>query len=102
MISVALGELGVPTLQEVYDMSWAEFRIRLFAYRRMQKRQDDMMRLHAYHTARGSLYAFAPDTFPKTLDQFWSIEGNTNKEDRFKSLIEAQKKYKEQKQKKNV
>lgn len=102
MISVALGELGVPTLQEVYDMSWAEFRIRLFAYRRMQKRQDDMMRLHAYHSATGGLYAFAPDKFPKTLDQFWSIDDNTNKEDRFKSLIEAQEKYKEQKQKKNV
>ena len=102
MFSVALGELGVPTLQEVYDMSWAEFRIRLFAYRRMQKRQDDMMRLHAYHAATGGLYAFSPDKFPKTLDQFWSAEENTNKEDRFKSLIEAQEKYKAQKQKKNV
>ncbi len=102
MISVALGELGVPTLQEVYDMSWAEFRIRLFSYRRMQKRQDDMMRLHAFHAAQGGLYAFAPDKFPKTLDQFWSMDEKTNKEDKFKSLIEAQEKYKAQKQKKNV
>ena len=102
MISVALGELGVPTLQEVYDMSWAEFRIRLFAYRRMQKRQDDMMRLHAYHAATGGLYAFSPDKFPKTLDQFWSMNDNTNTEDRFKRLIEAQEKYKAQKQNKNV
>ena len=102
VISVALGELGVPTLQEVYDMSWAEFRIRLFAYRRMQKRQDDMMRLHAYHAATGGLYTYAPDKFPKTLDQFWSMNDNTNREDKFKSLIEAQEKYKELKQKKNV
>ena len=105
MISVALGELGVPTLQEVYDMSWAEFRIRLFAYRRMQKRQDDMMRLHAYHAATGALYAFEPDKFPKTLSQFWRVDEKgevSGREKRMEILKREQQKYLEQKQKKNV
>ena len=105
MISVALGELGVPTLQEVYDMSWAEFRIPLFAYRRMQKSQDDMMRLHAYHAATGALYAFAPDKFPKTLDQFWRVDKKeevSGREKRMEILKREQQKYLEQKQKKNV
>ena len=36
MIAFALGELNCPDLDFVYDMTWAEFQIRLFAY----KRQD--------------------------------------------------------------
>lgn len=105
MISVALGELGVPTLQEVYDMSWAEFRIRLFAYRRMQKKQDNMMRLHAYHAATGALYAFEPDKFPKTLSQFWRVDEKgevSGRKKRMEILKREQQKYLEQKQKKNV
>ena len=33
---MALGELKVPTLEQVYNMSWAEFRIRLFAFKRIE------------------------------------------------------------------
>lgn len=35
MISFALGELKCPDLDFVYGMTWAEFQIRLFAYKRM-------------------------------------------------------------------
>lgn len=35
MIAFALGELNCPDLDFVYDMTWAEFQIRLFAYKRM-------------------------------------------------------------------
>ncbi len=30
-----MGELNCPNLDFVYDMTWAEFQIRLFAYKRM-------------------------------------------------------------------
>lgn len=36
VISFACGELGIMRLSDVYDMTFAEFQIRLFAYRRMQ------------------------------------------------------------------
>jgi len=35
VISFALGELKCPDLDFVYDMTWAEFQIRLFAYKRI-------------------------------------------------------------------
>ena len=94
---MALGELGVPTLSDVYDMSWAEFRIRLFAYKRMQKNKIDLFRMHAFHAAQGGLYAFAPNKFPKTLDKFWKVS-NTNVKDmqkRLEFLKQQQKKFKD-------
>lgn len=44
MISFALGELNCPDLNFVYDMTWAEFQIRLFAYKRQDLYKWEMMR----------------------------------------------------------
>ena len=44
MIAFAIGELKCPDLNFVYDMTWAEFQIRLFAYKRMDLYKWQMMR----------------------------------------------------------
>jgi hypothetical protein len=54
-------------------MSWAEFRIRLFAFNRIERNRLELYRLHAYHTASGGLYAMNPKKFPKSLNKFWKL-----------------------------
>lgn len=44
MICFALGELKCPDLDFVYDMTWAEFQIRLFAYKRIDLYKWKMLR----------------------------------------------------------
>ena len=44
MIAFALGELNCPDLKFVYEMTWAEFQIRLFAYKRMDLYNWEKMR----------------------------------------------------------
>jgi hypothetical protein len=44
VISFAIGELGLSSLKAVYDMTWAEFQIRLFAYKRMDLYKWQMQR----------------------------------------------------------
>ena len=39
-----MGELKCPDLDFVYDMTWAEFQIRLFAYKRMDLYKWQMLR----------------------------------------------------------
>jgi len=39
-----LGELKCPDLDFVYDMTWAEFQIRLFAYKRQDLYKWEMLR----------------------------------------------------------
>lgn len=61
MISFALGELKCPDLDFVYDMTWAEFQIRLFAY----KRQD----LYKWQILREMMWTsyIAPHQDPKKM-----------------------------------
>lgn len=51
---MALGELKCPSLDYVYDMTWAEFRIRLYAYHRMEKTDWYKVREIAYNARYGS------------------------------------------------
>ena len=51
---MALGELKCPSLDYVYNMTWAEFRIRLFAYHRMEKTEWYKVREIAYASTYGS------------------------------------------------
>jgi len=67
-------------------MSWAEFRIRLFAFKRMERNKIELLRVHAYHTASGGLYAMNPKSFPKTIDKFWKLGDIDNTEERIKRL----------------
>lgn len=57
-------------------MSWAEFKIRLFAFKRIRSYELDLFRVHAYHAASGGMYAFSPKHFPKSLDKFWKVDKN--------------------------
>jgi len=73
VISFAIGELRMSSLEAVYDMTWAEFQIRLFAYKRMdlydwQKRRELMWTTY-----------IAPHIDPKTMtkrkEAFLRLEG---------------------------
>ena len=64
-------------LSDVYDMTFAEFQIRLFAYKRMQIRDWEKYRLVAYN----SLIAPYQDykKLPKSMDKFMNLSGDNNK-----------------------
>ena len=72
MISFAIGELGIRKLKHVYDMSFAEFQIRLFAYKRVQEREWEKVRVLAWYAMTGSHQD--PKKMPKTISQFMSLE----------------------------
>jgi len=69
-----LGELKCPDLDFVYDMTWAEFQIRLFAY----KRQD----LYKWQMLRELMWVtyISPHQDPKKMakrkEQFLSLTGD--------------------------
>lgn len=74
---MALFELGCPSLDYVYRMTWAEFRIRLFAYHRQEKKELYRLRELAWITF------IAPYQDPKKLkgmtkERFWSLDGEKN------------------------
>lgn len=67
-------------------MSWAEFRIRLFAFKRIERNKLELIRVHSYHTATGGLYSMNPKLFPKTLNKFWKVEDEIDNDKRMKRL----------------
>jgi len=94
---MALCEFGCPSLEYVYDMTWAEFRIRAYAYKRMEERED----LRFREVAWASLMGFHVDgkKLPKNKQQFWKIGDsepviNERMRERMKQVI---KEYKEKK-----
>jgi len=52
-------------------MTWAEFQIRVFAYRRMQEREELLTREIAWNALIGS--HSDPKRLPKTKNKFWQI-----------------------------
>ena len=52
-------------------MTWAEFQIRAFAYRRMQEKKELLAREIAWAGLIGSHYN--PKKLPKSKDKFWRI-----------------------------
>jgi len=101
VISFALMELNCPSYDYVLDMTWAEFRIRSFAYRRMQEREELLTREVAWAS-----YVSANISLKKipSKDKWWQIGAkNTDQSDRMKEAIKkAQDNYfKELKQQKN-
>lgn len=68
MISFALGELGISDINYMYDMSFAEFQIRLFAYERIQLKEWEKVRFIAYSATIGSHQD--PKKLPRTIDKF--------------------------------
>ena len=68
-----MGELGISSLDYVYDMTWAEFQIRLFAFNRMEKNNWLKLREILWVTLISSHQD--PKKLPKTKDAFMSLDG---------------------------
>lgn len=97
---MALTELDCPSLDYVYRMTWAEFRLRLFGYNREQERHERRLRRLAWVTY------IAPHQNPKKLrgmkeERWWPIGrrriAKVNEEGRAR-FIEEYKKYLEKKE----
>ncbi len=74
---MALFELKCPSYDYVKRMTWSEFRIRLFAYNRQDKKELYRLRELAWITF------IAPYQDPKKLkgmtkERFWSLDGEKN------------------------
>ena len=61
----------------VYDMTFAEFQIRLFAYKRMEVRDWEKARFIAWSAFVGSHQD--AKKMPKTIDKFMSLGGDERK-----------------------
>jgi len=72
-------------MKRVYDMSFAEFQIRLLAYKRVQTREWEKVRILAWHTMAASINA--PKKMP-SLEKFMQLD--TDK--KTGSVSETQKK----------
>jgi isopropylmalate/homocitrate/citramalate synthase len=69
-VAFAVGELGL-RLEEFYDMPFCEFRIKAYAYKRMQEERLRHTRMIAYYSAIGP--HLDPKKLPKTIDEFMRI-----------------------------
>ena len=72
-------------IDDVYDMTFAEFQIRLFAYKRMQLREWEKVRQISWSAFIGSHQD--PKKMPKTIDKFMRLDNGEAKP----SVSEAQK-----------
>ena len=75
-MAFAVGELGL-RLEEFYDMPFCEFRIKAYAYKRMQEERLRHTRMIAYYSAVGP--HLDPKKLPKTIDEFMRIGNNPKK-----------------------
>lgn len=64
-------------LSDVYDMTFAEFQIRLFAYKRMQLREWEKVRQISWCAFIGSHQD--PKKMPKSIDKFMNLDGGASK-----------------------
>jgi len=64
-------------LDDVYDMTFAEFQIRLFAYKRMQLREWEKVRQISWSAFIGSHQD--PKKMPKTIDKFMRLDSGQSK-----------------------
>lgn len=64
----------MPTLDSVYDMTYAEFQIRFFAYNNVQKKEWEKIRFSAYHALIAPYQDYKK--IPKTLEKFLPLNGS--------------------------
>ena len=64
-------------LDDVYDMTFAEFQIRLFAYKRMELRDWEKVRQISWSAFIGSHQD--PKKMPKTIDKFMKLGNGESK-----------------------
>lgn len=58
-------------MKRVYDMSFAEFQIRLFAWKRTEERAWEKVRLLAWYSMTGS--HLDPKKLPKSINNFMKL-----------------------------
>lgn len=73
-------------LSDVYDMTFAEFQIRLFAYKRMQLEDWRKYRLIAYNALIAPYQDYKK--LPKTMDKFMDLSGGKEQQ---KGVTDSQK-----------
>ena len=83
-------------LSDVYDMTFAEFQIRLFAYKRMQLEDWKKFRLVAYNALVAPYQDYKK--LPKTMDKFMDLSGGKHQskgvsEEQKQRFLEAYKNY---------
>lgn len=89
---MSIGELACPNLDYVYEMTWAEFRIRLNAYNRIQMKEWYKIR----EVAWASIIAphVNPKELPKTKELFMPIGDKKDISDKiFDKIRKAQQQY---------
>lgn len=59
-------------MKRVYDMSFAEFQIRLFAWKRTEERAWEKVRILAWYAMTGSHQD--PKKMPKSITQFMKLD----------------------------
>lgn len=92
--------MGCPSLAYVYDMSWAEFCIRSYAYRRQEKARLIEMRELLYTTLIAPHYD--PKKLPKTRESFMPLEGKKQVTEKQKeAFLAVAKEYYQKKKKQN-
>jgi hypothetical protein len=93
-----MGELNCPSLEYVYDMTWSEFLIRLYAFKRMRKYERYMTREVMWTSLIAPHYD--PKKLPKSKEQFFPIEGSNNKmtQKMIDRIIAVKKQYQKDKQ----
>lgn len=90
---MSLVEFGCPNLEYVYEMTWAEFRIRQFAYNRVQRNEWIKVREVAYYSY---ISGWMGKDRPPTKEQFMPLNESDNKgvsESMFERIKAAQDQY---------
>lgn len=64
-------------MKKVYDMSFAEFQIRLFAWKRVEERAWEKVRIIAWYSMTGSHQD--PKKMPKSITQFMKLSFDDKK-----------------------
>ena len=99
---MALGELGCPSLDYVYEMTWAEFMIRLYAYNRQQKKEWYKVREICYQIYTSNW--MDSKRKPVSKERYMPLEGtkvNKPNEKMLERIKQVQKEYHEQVKRKN-
>jgi len=83
-------------LDDVYNMTFAEFQIRLFAYKRMQLREWEKVRQISWSAFIGSHQD--PKKMPKSIDKFMKLDGSDSSkskvtEEQKRRFLEATQEY---------
>lgn len=58
-------------MQDLYDMSWAEFVLRSIGFKKEQERKEELTRAVAYQSYRAG-FVFSKEN-PLPIDRFWKI-----------------------------